>query len=51
MGHFASGWESNLLKYQKSQLPPLGTLRQSLILILLSFFQKCPTNKNRDRTH
>ena len=32
-------------------IPPLGTLRQSLILILLSFFQKCPTNKNRDRTH
>jgi len=35
MGPFASGWESNLLKYRKSQLPPLGTiLTQSLLIVI-----------------
>jgi hypothetical protein len=51
MGPLAKVGHAKDLKSEKFLTPPLGTLRQSLILILLSFFQKCPTNKNRDHTH
>ena len=36
MGPFAWGWESNLLKYQKSQLPPLGTILTPSLLIVIA---------------
>ena len=51
LGKFAVPLRRKTLIFFDRGSPPLGTLRQSLILILLSFFQKCPTNKNRDRTH